>query len=437
MNSRRPASRRSKYFDYEIPSGKFNNEWAVTLYNATDKDIDSLKRIANEAASAVVCETNNRSGTKKIRGFFVFPYTKTMSLLQREMEGRGTWGVPKLKPNDMERWADVGDIIVNKQGSTPKGKVSKRERYRSNSSFNKHPTILTTTPSFSNNKSSNSFLNSSSSALPQTSKQTKINSSISDPLGNSSSLIVDSQISNTSLKKSFQESIYLKRKTAKVLPVITNKKSYFIFGSSSDEIALKMAEEMKTPYYIKDLSKYWDDYDDEKVVVILGLNSLNINCYSQIPSLLGNYAIKVPGRIWPLMINPTTVIISSYDTIDNTYTSYPVIQEIIKKCCTVIDSSSQTQPLRSINLSSTLTNTQNVTSQELKNHPLIEPFESVSQPKTSQPDSFMSRLKEREKDHTRTRSDSRDRNYPYSHYSSRISRDNYELKPELDFEKRF
>ncbi|BFU21153.1 hypothetical protein EHI8A_076550 [Entamoeba histolytica HM-1:IMSS-B] len=436
MNSRRPNSRRSKYFDYEIPSGKFNNEWAITLYNSTDKDIDSLKRIANEAASAVVCETRNRSGTKKVRGFFVFPYIKSMSLLQREMEGRGIWGVPKLKPSEMERWADVGDVIVDKQGSAPKGKVSKREKYRGNSSFNKHPTILATTPSFSN-KPSNGFLNTSSSAPPQTSKLTKTSTSISAPLGNNSSAIADSQISNTSLKKNFQESIYLKRKTAKVLPVITNKKSYFIFGSCSDEIALKMAEEMKTPYYIKDPSKYWDDYDDEKVIVILGLNSLNVQCYSQLPSLLGNYAIKVPGRIWPLMVNPTTVIISSYDTIDNIYSSYPVIQEIIKKCCTIIDSSSQIQALKTIDMSSSLTNTQNVTPQEVKSHPLIEPFESIPQPKISQPDSFMSRLKEREKDHTRTRSDSRDRNCPYSHYNSRTSRDGYELNPESDYEKRF
>ena len=112
---------------------------------------------------------------------------------------------------------------------------------------------------------------------------------------------------------------------------------YYIFGNKCEDVAMKMAEDRHV-YYIKDESKYWDDYKGEDTIVILGLSKLNLHCYPQLVSWLGNYPSKVPGRIWPVTINPRSFIIASYQPIDKTFSDYPELIPLLESRCDIYDS---------------------------------------------------------------------------------------------------
>ncbi|ELP91419.1 hypothetical protein EIN_155260 [Entamoeba invadens IP1] len=342
--TKRITSRRSKYFDFSCPSNKFNGEWALTLYNAVKQDIASIDRISQEAVTAVVFEKTTRTGIPKIRAFFLFQTPKMLSLLQRELEMRGTWGLPLLNASGMMRWAEVGHKIVCKKGVNKP--LKKKDKYQSKTTtpipkgrgrpghFNPHSTNTYSTP-----LEQTPSPNAQSTSVSRPLLSTTLNA-VSTPVQQTTSTqpgpLTQTTLNAPTHEMSFMQKVYETRMSEEPAQIVLTKKHYFVYGENADETALRIAEKIDEDYYVKDSSMYWDDYSNEAVVVFNGISRSNASRLAELPSWMGKYSMKVPGRIWPVMINPVCIIIASYEPIEVVFNSMPAVFNAVKGKCELV-----------------------------------------------------------------------------------------------------
>ncbi|KAL7717633.1 Uncharacterized protein QTN25_005029 [Entamoeba marina] len=344
--TKRPSNQISKYFNSNVATGKFNVDWACTIHNYSTNDENTLKRLSEEAKCCYISRRTNRKGIRSIRGYFQYEYTKNVFILQRELEMRGTWGLPLLDTKGMERWATHGDIIVTKHPPNRKMGKSKGDKSK------KPPKSIQPSPA---------------PIIQASMNQT--------PMNQTPTSTIDTLIN--------------KLKSRPTPTTLTKTQNYYVYGENSDEVAMKIAELLHEKFYIKDNSLYWDDYDDEKVVVIPGVSAANAKKFSQLYLWMSKNPSKVPCRLWPIWINPVSIIVAACDTVDVVFNSFSGISPLLHGKMEIIDA--QKMSLNDLNIK-----------------PLTDPH-GDSNYLENVPDPLKSRLRERSRSHSRDRHVSRGR----------------------------
>ena len=301
--SSRPMSRMSKYFNFDIPSGKFNSEWAFTLIGVQSSDETNLKRISSECNMFIISVRRNKRHDQCIRAFFKFNYEKQRSLLDREMEYRGTWGIPLKDAAAMYDWAAKGSIIDEKKGSSGRGGNGGKRNDR------KHKSPA---------RSRRHDMDRSRSSLPLPSVvspapiQPPPIAKREEPKPAAPAPVPDTTAGDKDLQ--YFKAMFITRQQKKPRPQdLAQTRNFYIHGANSDDFAFRIAARISPTFYVKDESPYWDDYNGEKVILILGLSKANAKKYSALPQLMDTHPRKMPGKYWPVWVNPVCVVVGAAD----------------------------------------------------------------------------------------------------------------------------